>query len=306
MVFVLVNFTLFNSQNRLELSNFGCQSKALKPNKMLPLVTRKNFFISLCWCVLPFSFVAQTTIVWPPDISASCDGNLDDVVDLPVVNFDLSCIDSTIEFIDSYVETECGQDVVVDRTWTVTTCDSVYHHVQHIEFLDREAPYLFNSSDSEHFFSNQLDWLPLLQDNCDASLGGEITFSDTAMLCCGVMSFTINLIIPDDCGNELDTAYTVYLHELEPYLECDASDPEACGEGTTFDVLTGTCISLENCVPDSSFCGPNTAWNADLGLCLPATISSGCYFDTNSDGTVGSTDLLNFLSAYDQTCDGVE
>ena len=38
----------------------------------------------------------------------------------------------------------------------------------------------------------------------------RIQLSDTLMLCCGVMSFNINLNIPDDCGNVLDTVYTVY------------------------------------------------------------------------------------------------
>lgn len=246
---------------------------------------------------------AQTAVSWPPDVHASCEETLEDVFATPVVSLDAGCPAMSIDFVDVILEVECPQNMVVDRTWTVTACDSVFVHVQRIELLDTEAPYVLNPHASEHFFSNELDWLPLVRDKCDFSLGGGITFSDTTNLCCGVTSFIVNLNVPDDCGNVLDTAYRIYLHDIEPYLVCDEMTPNPCGEGTMMDATTGTCIPSELCVAGPEACGPNTVWNNDLGLCVPETLLAQCYFDTNGDGTVGTPDLLSFLSAYGQTCD---
>jgi hypothetical protein len=36
---------------------------------------------------------------------------------------------------------------------------------------------------------------------------------------------------------------------------------------------------------------------------VPATISASCYFDVDGNGSVGSADLLTFLSAYGGVCE---
>lgn len=265
----------------------------------------RGSFLLLLLFIMPWAALspcAQVSIVWPMDYVGSCEESLEDVTTFPAVQGADACGDSQVQFEDAELDVMCDQSTVIDRTWTVTACDSVFMHVQRIELLDNEAPYVFNATSSNHFFANEMSWLPVLRDKCDASLEGEISFSDTLPMCCGVMSFSVNLDIPDDCGNVLDTSYTVFLHDLEPYLDCEINSEGLCGEGTTFDEETGTCIPLNNGFPDASACGPNTTWDASLGLCVPATLSSPCFFDTNGDGTVGPPDLLNFLSAYGQEC----
>ena len=268
-------------------------------------MTRRIFSFFLAWALCsPWSVLAQTTIVWPSDSSGTCEEQLDDLFQAPDVMLADGCSDVVVEYSDAFLPANCDQELVVDRTWTVTDCDSVYMHVQRLELRDNEAPRVVNPDVSGHYFSNTLDWLPVLQDNCDAALEGDIQLSDTLMLCCGVMSFHINLSIPDDCGNVLDTVYTVYMHDLEPYLACEEPvEPSSlCGAGTVFDEGSGTCVPSQDCLPDSSACGPNTAWDEGLGLCVPVTLAAACYFDTNLDGNVGTPDLLNFLGAYGQSC----
>ena len=46
-----------------------------------------------------------------------------------------------------------------------------------------------------------------------------------------------------------------------------------------------------------------TVWDEGLGQCVPATISASCYFDVDGNGSVGSADLLTFLSAYGGVCE---
>ena len=263
-------------------------------------------FLSIVWSVplvlCPSLFCAQTTVNWPNDVHASCEEDLEDFAEAPQVTLEAGCVESVIDFVDVVLEDECSQNTVVDRTWTVTACDSVFTHVQRIELMDVAPPYVLNQSASSHFFSDDLDWLPLVRDNCDSSLGGEISFSDTTDLCCGVTSFIVSVHVADDCGNLLDTAYTVFLHELEPYLACEETPSVPCGEGTVFDDFTGACIPAEDCTPSSSACGPFTVWDESLGLCVPETLTAACYFDSDGDGAVGTLDLLNFLSAYSQTC----
>ena len=70
-----------------------------------------------------------------------------------------------------------------------------------------------------------------------------------------------------------------------------------------WDDLTGTCIPSAPCSSGPEACGPDTEWNEELGFCQPVTLSAECYFDTNGDGSVGSSDLLNFLGAYGQACE---
>lgn len=263
-------------------------------------------FSSIIWSVSlilwPSLFCAQTTVSWPDDVHASCEDNLEDFAEAPLVSLGASCAESIIDFVDVVLEDECPQNTVVDRTWTVTVCDSVFMHIQRIELIDVAPPYVLNPSASAHFFSDDLDWLPLVRDNCDSSLGGEISFSDTTDFCCGVTSFIVNLNVPDDCGNLLDTAYTVFLHDLEPYLACEEIPSAPCGEGTVLDDSTGTCIPAGACMPGPDACGPFTVWDESSGLCVPETLTAACYFDSDGDGSVGTLDLLNFLSAYGQPC----
>jgi len=286
-----------------------CQIRGAFPRPNPTYMTRCIPAFFLAYALLsPWNFLAQTAIGWPADAFGTCEEELDDLFQTPDVMLADGCSDVLVEYNDAFLPVDCDQEMVVDRTWTVTDCDSVYTHVQRLELRDDEAPRLINSDVSGHFFSNTFDWLPVLQDNCNAALEGGILLSDTLMLCCGVMSFNINLNIPDDCGNVFDTMYTVYLHDIEPYLACaNPVEPSSlCGEGTVFDEGSGTCVPSEDCLPDASACGPNTEWDEALGLCVPVSLAASCYFDTNLDGNVGAPDLLNFLSAFGQSCDNQE
>jgi len=89
------------------------------------------------------------------------------------------------------------------------------------------------------------------------------------------------------------------------YMNCGGEfvPSSVCGEGTEFDPVTGTCIPAEDCQPSEAACGPYTVWNEDLGLCVPVELSAACYFDSDQNGSVGTSDLLNLLSAYGESCE---
>ncbi|MGB0248094.1 MAG: hypothetical protein ACPGAB_06180, partial [Flavobacteriales bacterium] len=88
------------------------------------------------------------------------------------------------------------------------------------------------------------------------------------------------------------------------YLNCEGAfvPSSVCGEGTVFDATSGTCIPAEDCAPSSSACGPFTVWDEIQGICVPEVLEPECYFDTDENGSVGTGDLINLLSAFGQAC----
>ena len=172
----------------------------------------------LPWVIMGTTGSAQLEVLWPSDIdSGSCDLSLDDVFVSPGLTLDSSCVDVAVEYMDNFLQGDCPQETWVDRTWTVSGCDTIVQHVQTIRLRDTEAPVVSNSAaNGGHYCATGNDYLPFVQDNCDSNLAGGFSFLDSLSECEGVTARTIYLDIADDCGNTLDTSYTVYLHAPEP------------------------------------------------------------------------------------------
>lgn len=268
---------------------------------------------------------------WPSDVlEGACDHLIEVVADQPALAVENDCEEVELTYEDEILEAPCEQETWVNRHWMAAGCGDTLMHVQHIRLRDVVAPAVeFNEAYTGQFCAGTLDWLPNLQDNCDASLSGGISTSDTLDLCEGVFSFIVNLDVADDCGNMLDTSYTVILLEscdaiLEPVVAgctdatatnfdedatCDNGNctyANQCGVGTYFDVDAGVCLPLSVCANPWEYCGPFTVWDDELGLCVREVISAACYFDINNSGVVDLSDLLGFLSAYGLFCTGVE
>ena len=64
------------------------------------------------------------TIQWPLDIQEDCSLTLEDIdPGMPMLIGPDDCtIDSSV-FVDELLETECEQNVRIERTWTVYACD---------------------------------------------------------------------------------------------------------------------------------------------------------------------------------------
>lgn len=269
---------------------------------------------------------------WPSDVlEGSCAQPIDVVADQPELADDHDCDGVALTFEDEFLEAPCEQETWVNRHWMAAGCGDTLMHVQLIRLRDVVAPaVVFDETHSSQFCAETLDWLPNLQDNCDVSLSGGVSTSDTLVLCEGVFSFVVNLDVADDCGNVLDTSYTVVLLEAcEPILDpvvagctdatatnfdvdatCDNGTcsyaNQFCGEGTYFDVDAGVCLALSVCENPWEYCGPVTVWDEVLGRCVPEVISAACYFDINNSGAVDIGDLLGFLGVYGALCTGVE
>ena len=190
--------------------------------------------------------LAQTEVVWPADVTnGSCTNNLSDYSDEPIVTLDSLCVEFASSFADIVLEGDCAQETWVDRVWTVVACEDTLIHTQIIRLRDTSSPFVLNPfTNGGHFCDTSLDWLPVIQDNCDASLTGGFSTRDSVLLCQGVLSFDVVLDIADDCGNHLDTNYTVYLHDLDApsFSNVPADAVVECGEDANLEDAT-----FENC-----------------------------------------------------------
>jgi len=267
-------------------------------------------------------------INWPEDVlEGSCDQSVDEVAESPEVVVDGACMDVGLTFTDEVLVPLCAQEAWVDRHWMAAGCGDTLMHVQRIRLRDGTAPVVvFDETYTGHFCAGTLEWLPNVQDNCDVNLVGGFSTSDTLELCDGVFSFEVALNLADDCGNVLDTNYTVVLHEacddivypvvagctdstatnFEMIATCDngtcAYASEFCGEGTYFEPNSGVCLPLSDCANPSEYCGLFTIWDDELERCVPEVISGACYFDVNNTGVVDVGDLFGFLGVYGTSC----
>lgn len=205
--------------------------------------------LSLGCAALAFSAnlaFAQTEVVWPADVAnGSCTTDLEDYSGEPIVTLDSLCTEFSVSSADIVLEGDCAQETWVDRVWTVIACEDTLIHTQIIRLRDTASPFVLNPfTNGGHFCNTSLDWLPVIQDNCDASMTGGFSTRDSVLLCQGVLAFDVVLDIADDCGNHLDTSYTVYLHDLAApsFSTVPADAVVECGEGANLDDVT-----FENC-----------------------------------------------------------
>ena len=89
---------------------------------------------------------------------------------------------------------------------------------------------------------------------------------------------------------------------------CNYSETAACNLGCVYPVL-----GAGDCNEGSVTCGPGTVWDAENQTCVvaipaylnepgEAAILNPCYFDSNGNGLVEVTDLMNVLSVYGMAC----
>jgi uncharacterized protein (TIGR02145 family) len=88
-------------------------------------------------------------------------------------------------------------------------------------------------------------------------------------------------------------------------------DPEACNYNANAECEGESCDYT--CCPGPGCCGAGTVWSWESQTCVVATpaylndpgetaVLNPCYFDTNYDGLVEVTDLMNLLSVYNMSC----
>ena len=233
-------------------------------------------------------------------------------------------------FEDEILEATCEQETWVNRHWMAAGCGDTLLHVQQIRLRDVVAPaVVFDETYTGQFCAGTLDWLPNLQDNCDFSLSGGVSTSDTLVLCEGVFRLwstwmwrTIVAMVGHElhgnpsrtCDAILDPVVAGCTDSTATNFDVDATCDngsctyanEFCGEGTYFDVNAGVCLPSSVCANPWEHCGPFTVWDEALEKCVPEVISAACYFDINNSGVVDIGDLLGFLGVYGLSCTGVE
>ncbi|MEC7951119.1 MAG: hypothetical protein VX190_07155 [Bacteroidota bacterium] len=102
-----------------------------------------------------------------------------------------------------------------------------------------------------------------------------------------------------------------------PENEC--ADPEACNFNPEHSCYTACVFPLieNDCGAGAVACAAGTVWDAESQTCVVATLPylnepgeiaelNPCYFDTNYNGLVDVTDLMNLLSVYNTSCDWEE
>ena len=274
--------------------------------------TRPVSFFFVVMIVLSIgNALGQTVVDWPADVvSEACDSNVNEVLNVePVVTLGEGCQEFSITTVDSLLDVNCPQETRLERHWTVLACEDTLTHIQQISLLDQEPPFVSNPlSGNGHYCADGLDWLPVIQDNCDASLQASLTFQDTVEWCQGVISVGISVDVSDECGNQLDSTYTIYLHDVAPPVFSSFEDSilvgcsslgdlgypefEDCGglslEDSHIDefvncgqiarsrtiALTDKCGSTATFnqwvhVVDDTRCGDGTVFDPESGLCVP-------------------------------------
>ena len=252
----------------------------------LTLMKFSSFLVALTAlaCFPAYQSFGQIQVQWPADVlNGSCESDISDFTEVPVVMLDSTCTAYEVSSEDVFLEGDCAQETWVDRAWTVVACDTTLQHTQLIRLVDDVPPFVSNVSEGiGHYCSSELDWFPAVGDNCDNNLQGPIMLHDTVIQCQGVFSFQITLNILDDCGNELDTTYTVFLHDPEPpvfsqipndaVVECgtsanlEAPSFEDCGgliyeltESSTFPFCSGSRLTRTFTLTDA--CDATTTAN---------------------------------------------
>ena len=245
-------------------------------------------------CFPAYQSFGQIQVQWPADVlNGSCEMDISDFTQVPVVMLDSTCTAYEVSSEDVFLEGDCAQETWVDRHWTVVACDSVWEHVQSIRLRDTQPPFVLNDVENGgHYCVSSLDWLPVTKDNCDASMQGGLTFHDTVYQCQGVFSFQIGLNIADDCGNVLDTTYLVYMHDATPpeFSSVPESATVECGESAnleaaTFDDCGGLTFELGE-VSTFPFCSGSR-------LTRTFTLTDAC------DATTTANQVIEFIDTTD-------
>ena len=122
---------------------------------------------------------------------------------------------------------------------------------------------------------------------------------------------TVEVVIVGELGS-CSEVITIEPYELEEgcadEAACNYSETAACNLGCVYPVLGAI-----DCNEGSVTCGPGTVWDAESQTCVVAipaylnepgetAVLNPCYFDTNYDGLVEVTDLMNVLSVYGMAC----
>ncbi|MFZ9054874.1 MAG: hypothetical protein ACO2ZL_03625, partial [Flavobacteriales bacterium] len=80
---------------------------------------------------------------------------------------------------------------------------------------------------------------------------------------------------------------------------------ESVDDASPLAVCWYSCTSCNPIGPEDdgeSFCGPGTAWDATLQLCVGTMEEDNCPEDIDGDGEIAVTDLLALLSAFGASC----
>lgn len=101
------------------------------------------------------------------------------------------------------------------------------------------------------------------------------------------------------------------------------TDPFACNYSSEATIDNGTCdyscsgctdpeadnydpaatVDDGSCVQGSQFCGPGTIWDPELLICVGTVTEDPCPADLDTDGIIGTGDLLELLGMFGMYCE---
>ena len=252
--------------------------------------------------------VAPTLEFVPADLVMDC--GLEVPVDAAIATD--ACSEFTMWSLDSIIAGECPQEETIFRShYAEDACGNQVSAVQIIEIVDEVAPVISGDPLISIDCSEVDAPLVIAMDVCGesslmyTSTGiGEGIFAQNE-----VRIHTAT----DDCGNSSNSIQLVeYTDGIDcggcTYPDAQNYDPEAlfddgtcvfcsCATGTVWSDEQGACIINENSL--IAACGEGTYWDPVLQTCM----SIACAGDLDGDGVRGVSDLLALLSMFGSECE---
>ena len=148
------------------------------------------------------------------------------------------------------------------------------------------------------------------EDTCDGTLDAcGVCNGPGAIYACGCADLEPGAC---DCDGNIPDAIGVCDGECEADVNqngiCDDVEPTLCGEGTTWDPVSGTCVGEGGYgVGETPGCAYAEATNFDIdatvddGSCVFPVVNP-CPTDINGDGSTGTQDLLLLLGSFSLVC----
>ena len=203
---------------------------------------------------------------------------------------DLCELQASIIYEDSFIQGDCPEDFVIERTWgAVDNCGNTSTCVQFIQVVDSKPPTIECPADltiecDENTHPN-FTGIAIAQDNCDEDV--TISFNDVTSSgdCPAEYTITRTWMAEDNCGNMAACIQTIKVDDTTPpEITCPIDVTVSCDSGLD-PAITGAPTAEDNCTVVITY---DFSDDADLDGCNGGGIIERTWTATDECGNTAS------------------